>query len=317
MAELNWSDAQWQNVQNAVLQEFGRANVVSQVLPCFALPAPSIEAVRKEELSGPDSKTPDRKVTVTDDETIKLLNIRVLVELSHQQIVDESLASALLAFRRAANILAQTQDHFFFNGRGPTATGNATRAAAKGKEPFQDFIASGPSKMDGLVGARSQAVLPSLKAAKSPNRAWISAAEDGRPSRSVGNDTETLVTEVVGAIGRLEKDFHPGPFACILGTNLFTLAHKPVEKSMVLPADRINPLLERPLLRSGRLDLDTLSHGVVVSLAAGGPDIVVGARPKAQFLQITEGAKYVFRVYVRAVLRIKDPNNPGVRAFSI
>ena len=57
------------------------------------------------------------------------------------------------------------------------------------------------------------------------------------------------------------------------------------------------------------------NHGIVVSLAGGDIDIVVATPPKAQFLQMTEDAKYLFRVYEKFVLRIKDPT--AVRGFSI
>jgi hypothetical protein len=313
-------------VQNAVLQEFGKANVVSKLVPWLESPSASAESVRKEEVS---LSSATARVSVTDDETTKLFNARVFVELSHQQVIDESLASALLAFRRAANVLGQVQDHVVFNGYATMATAAEKRRAAQLADPYAQFIASGPSEKIGLVGAKSfadktnlRAEADAARAAKAANaqdtKKWADDAAEQCPTRPV-RDAEGLVKEIVRAIGSLEKDNHPGPFVCVLGTNLFTLAHTPMPNSMVLPADRINPLLDRPLLRSGRLDFkvgnDEFNHGVIVSLGAGGPDIVVGTRPKAQFLQIKEDAKYVFRVYLRAVLRIKDPSNPGVRAF--
>ena len=36
-------------------------------------------------------------------------------------------------------------------------------------------------------------------------------------------------------------------------------------------------------------------------------DIVVATPPKAQFLQMTPVARYLFRVYEKFLLRIKDP----------
>ena len=110
--------------------------------------------------------------------------------------------------------------------------------------------------------------------------------------------------DVVRAIGTLEKEFHPGPFACVLGDRLFEEAHKPRPDSMVLPADRISPMLKGSLFRCGRVHDQT---GIVVSLGGSDIDIVVATAPRAQFLQVTENAKYLFRVYEKFRLRIKDP----------
>ena len=73
---------------------------------------------------------------------------------------------------------------------------------------------------------------------------------------------------------------------------------------MVLPADRIKPLLRGPLLRSGQMDKLT---GILVSLSGTDIDFVVATSPRVQFLQVKEDAKYLFRVYEKFTMRIKDP----------
>jgi Encapsulating protein for peroxidase len=116
----------------------------------------------------------------------------------------------------------------------------------------------------------------------------------------------------VKSIHRLEDNFNPGPFACVLGNELFDRAHDP-SPSLVLPADRITPLLKGgPLLRSGKMDDNA---GIVVSLAGNAVDIVVGTPPTVQFLQRTDDAKFLFRVYERFVLRIRDAVRPPVAGF--
>ena len=75
MAELNWSDAQWEMVNNAVTESFNKASVASAFLPCYGpLPA-SAEYVKDEKISNGDSK-----VEIEDDTTLKLFNLRVTVE---------------------------------------------------------------------------------------------------------------------------------------------------------------------------------------------------------------------------------------------
>ncbi len=114
---------------------------------------------------------------------------------------------------------------------------------------------------------------------------------------------EDLVSQVASAVVQLETDFHPGPFACILGTDAFVAAHRPQSGTLVLPSDRITPILNGPLLRAGKMPA---KFGIVVSLAGSDIDIVVATPPRTQFLQMNSDAKYLFRVYEKFMLRIKD-----------
>ena len=52
-----------------------------------------------------------------------------------------------------------------------------------------------------------------------------------------------------------------------------------------------------------------------MSLAGSDIDLVVATPPKAQFLQMTADAKYLFRVYEKFMLRIKD--DTAVQGISI
>jgi hypothetical protein len=72
---------------------------------------------------------------------------------------------------------------------------------------------------------------------------------------------------------------------------------------MVLPADRIKPLLRGQLLRSGHMDPRT---GILVSLAGSNIDLAVPTPPNVEFLQQRGDGKYLFRVYERFTMRIKD-----------
>src|SRR5262249_45478086 len=105
------------------------------------------------------------------------------------------------------------------------------------------------------------------------------------------------------AIAGLEGKGHLGPFALVLGSRLFIAAHSPEPNSLVVPADRIKPLLEGPMLRSSTIYKD---EGVIVSLAGDPVDLVVASDIAVQFLQITLEPRYVFRVAQRFTLRIKQ-----------
>jgi len=269
-----WSSEQWDLVNKAVTEAFNKANVAGKFLPCYGPLADSAEYVRDEKVIV-DSKG---RLKVDDDDTLKLFNLRMLVELSSEQVNEEGLSSALLAFRRAANILGRDEDKIIFNGYS-----SAKSSMASGQK-----VASLTSKSETAAG---------LVPKKAPYKGPRGAVKNG----DIG---ELLVQDVVKKIGELEEGSHPGPFVGILGDRLFEEAHRPRPSSMVLPADRIAPML-KGLFRCGQIEPKT--EGIVVSLGGSDIDIVVATPPRAQFLQVTEDAKYLFRVYEKFRLRVKDP----------
>ena len=50
MADLNWTDAQWQKVNHCVTEAFDKASVASAFLPCYGPLQGSTETVRNERL---------------------------------------------------------------------------------------------------------------------------------------------------------------------------------------------------------------------------------------------------------------------------
>ena len=109
-------------------------------------------------------------------------------------------------------------------------------------------------------------------------------------------------------IGILENQGHVGPFAMILSTGLFDLAYTPLFPSLVVPADRVKPLLEGPLLRSSTLNF-FFERGVLVSVGADLLDLAIGSEIGVTLLQVSAAAspRYMFRVSERFTLRVKQP----------
>jgi len=289
MAELNWTDAQWQNVNAAVANAFREASVANAFLPMYGPLADSTEVVRNERLQQDDTSTPP---TIRLDRdypgvNLKLVNVTVMVELSSEQVVEETLTNALLTFRRAANILALGQDQSVFEGLRQRPQAQDSKLVANDRIEPQQGLADLPKRMLSF-----------------------------RPL-NMGNDRtigQAVVSAVVDATQTLEGRFNPGPFACVLGSELFTGVHDP-SQSLVLPADRIAPLLKGgPLLPATTMNPKA---GIVVSLAGNAVDIVVGTPPTTQFLQRTANAKFLFRVYERFALRIRDAVNLPVAGFRL
>jgi len=111
---------------------------------------------------------------------------------------------------------------------------------------------------------------------------------------------------VMDGITRLEARGHLGPFALVLGSDLFTTAYTPTP-ALVMPADRIIPhLAGGSLLRSSTINR---REGVLVSLAGELVDLVVASDISAKFIQITVEPRYIFRVSQRFTLRVKERNS--------
>jgi uncharacterized linocin/CFP29 family protein len=282
MAELSWTDAQWQKVNDAVNEAFGKASVASHpdFLQAYSHKGSS-ETVRNERLTLIDTTV---SLDVDHDSlNLRFVNLRVHVDLSSEQVADETMSNALLAFRRAANILAQEEDRIVFDGYQRGGNDSA-------------FVANNPRPQMGLADPLARMRF-----------GFIATA--GLTPAQIGN---SVVPQVVGAVRTLEDASNPGPFACILGSTLFEYIHTPDPNSLVLPADRIAPIVKGPLLRSGQMNEFT---GIVVSLGAGAVDIVVGTPPTVQFLQRTNEGRFLFRVYERFVLRVRDEDTRPIAGF--
>ncbi|MGH9421923.1 MAG: encapsulin, partial [Thermoanaerobaculia bacterium] len=184
-------------VNNTVSEVFAKASVASAFLPRYGPLPGSAENVRKEKIRAVDKKT----IKVTDDATLKLFNLRVFVELSSEQVADDALSSAQLAFRRAANTLAQAEDDIVFNGYQSAAapaegTAGGSQAAPGVTSFASNFVASEhPEKSKGLSE-------PSVPAGI--NRTVSKSPPDASDGVLTGSAGQEIVTAVVQAIGDLE-----------------------------------------------------------------------------------------------------------------
>lgn len=304
MSQLNWTEAQWNRVNSAITEEFTKGSVAGACLPCYGPLGASMETVSEQTF-----RYTAPTISIADNVTTAFWTIRTYVYLNSQQVADENLSSALFAFRRAANILARSEDSIVFVGHDdgslpagplkiPMGPPGSTAALTWSKPTGRaDVVANTPFLSRGLLTVRDDNSKHFPVASRT--------IRDVTGAKIADDFGENLVSEISRAIGALEKDGYPGPFACVLGQTAFVEARRPSISSLVLPADRITPMLGGPLLRSSKLPN---RHGVVASSCGEALDIVVATPPKAQFLHVNDNAKYVFRVYERFVLRIKDPN---------
>ena len=205
--QVPWTDEQWARVNQVIQDEAARARVAATFLPLYGPLPPDTDFVRADVL-GYSAQDGSPRMRIEDVATIPLPTLQVKVFLRGAQMADPQLSSALQMFRRAANILARLEDAVVFNGQSGAGAGpaNATAAGLPAQPIWEIF---GGSKSDGLF---LQAPGPQ------PLR---------KPAKPVEADGNALVSALSGAIGELEGSGHFGPFAVVLGQELFTAVQTP------------------------------------------------------------------------------------------
>ena len=207
------------------------------------------------------------------------------------------MTSALTLFRRAANIVARLEDALVFNGyKGYDPDGG-------GSAPPLPYGA--PDKGEQMWGGRASGLLIDANDVTTPALT--------PPHSEPVPDGNGLVKAVSDSIGYLETQGHFGPFAVVLSQDLFSVAQVPVNVASVtrrddgpssVPQDRILPLLGGgPVLRSSAL---LAGYGVVVALGGSPIELVVATDVSLQFLRATDDGHFIFRVYEKVSLRIRE-----------
>jgi len=283
--QMQWSDDQWNRVRQVVYEEARRARVAGNFLPLFGPLDADATYAKKQVLNEPGA---DSGLSVDDSESLKLATLQVRVRLRGSQVADPELSSALIAFRRAANLLARLEDTIVFGGQN-----------AKQEPRWNNAPDDAPWQV--LGGQESPGLWQAAKGHDGKSVIGVGRSPNKGPHQN-GNE---LVGAVSQAIGQLEANYHLGPFACVFGQDFFRTAQTPPDSSLVLPQDRILPFLGGgPLLRSSVLKP---ASGMVIALGGAPIDLVVDTDISVNFLQVTTDPWFVFRVYEKIVLRINQP----------
>jgi len=303
-SQAPWTDEQWALVRQAVQKEANRSRVAATFLPLYGPLSGDTDFVKSEELNyidtppsiGSSSGAGSETMSIDEQKTIPLTTLQVRVILHGAQMADPKLTSALEMFRRASNVLARLEDAIVFRGQ-----------KGKNEGPPDDAI-SGLKKIWTVRGGEYSVGLLGETKAELADRLIREADEKDKLAKKAPSAPKTdagqhLIHQVSEKIGDLEGKGHFGPFAVVLGQVLFDHAQM-ASAALLLPSDRIIPFLGGgPLLRSSTLPHD---QGIVVALGAAPVELVVATDVSVGFLQVTTDPLFVFRVFEKIALRIKE-----------
>jgi uncharacterized linocin/CFP29 family protein len=274
---LPWNDEIWHRIDSSVKAESLRRPPASAFLPRVD---PTMGALTTDS----DTTLLDTpQLSINEAATFPLVEVWVEFALTPQQVEREmELMTACTLAKRASNVLAQATDLLIFQGD----------AACSGDPLFTDRLArvrSGPAG-PGLVNA--------VAAGAEAQRIHVGAipAADHR----FGDRTFEAVTE---GRARLESQGHYGPYALILHTIPYADTFAPLAVTLATPASLLKPIVGAGFYETGTLPPLT---GLLISVGGNSMDLVVGCDATTTFLQQDAEGKYVFRVYERFALRVKD-----------
>ena len=297
---IQWTEDQWSIVQQTVREEARKVRVARSFLPVNG-PLPSeTDSVKTQPLA--DNRILNQlpgeardRLEVNDRNTQPLTNISVNVYLRNSQASQPDLSSALSMFRRAANIIARCEDRLIFQSQPANLPANFFNPI-----PHIFNVNTGGVRWDGL---RDTGMRWNPRNLGDPlHRIGVPGSRADWIARGGGLGTRLFVNDVSLGISRLEREGHLRPFVLVLGHTLFEIAHDP-SVALIMPADRIKPMLEGPILRSSTLPP---FQGVLLSLAGDPFDVVVPKDISVKFLQVTMEPRHVYRVSQRFTFRVKQ-----------
>jgi uncharacterized linocin/CFP29 family protein len=141
---------------------------------------------------------------------------------------------------------------------------------------------------------------------------------------------ENTVGAIAKAYSQLQAVGHNGPYTAVLYFYDYSDTFAPLASTLILPADRIQPLMTEGYFGTGTVpgipnpvtpnsavavagipnptNVATQAMGLVVSTGGNTMDMVIGQNPVTAFSQMDQYGNHLFRVLTRFALRLKDPS---------
>ncbi|OQY99737.1 MAG: hypothetical protein B6D35_08680 [Candidatus Brocadia sp. UTAMX2] len=278
--EINWPQAVWDEINNAVLAEVNKVRVAQKVFPTKVFDTNPTE-IPNEVIKFPD-------LTIAEGQTKPFVEIYQEFPLTSTQVKKEPDTKICKTLARmAAKAIALAEDTIIFQGE-------------KGTLPANVKVELVNSALDGILGEAVELV-PVVRA--------------GRPGLLYGENTFSAVAEGIAKL--VEKSQAPF-YALFLPTKAYADTFVPPSPaSLVTTAERIRPLTEGGFYGTGTLsDEDKNRKGLLVALGGEPTNLYVGREVTTEFVR-KDGQKYFFRVVERVQFVARDPRAFVLLGFEI
>lgn len=271
---------QWQGTQNwdeidKAVDDENQLKVAARFLPPYPLPGAT---------SAPRSVVNPKTspiLSIQQSDMLPLIEIGVQFALTEAQVDDEvNMHTGVTLAHRAGTLLDLAEDLVIFQGN----TGL--------QDPvFQVVQTDGSDAGTGLVFAPpKEQVIPVFPVEVDP----IDPSQNRYGENTFG--------AVAQAFALLQKT-HYGRCALVLHTNVYADTYAALPETLAVPAERIKGLVSDHFYVSSALPPFT---GILVAIDGDTMDLVVGQAPLTTFTQVSN-SQYLFRLYERMALRLKDP----------
>jgi uncharacterized linocin/CFP29 family protein len=271
---------QWQGTQNwdeidRAVDDENQLKVAARFLPPY--PLPGATSVPRSNINPRTSPI----LSIQQSDTIPLIEMGVQFALTEAQVDYEmNTHTAVTLAHRAGALLDLAEDLVIFQGN-----------TGLGDPVFQIVQTDGSDAGTGLVFSPPEdqiiPVFPIEVDNEDPNR------------NRYGENTFGAVAQ---AFALLQKT-HYGRCSLVLHTNVYADTYAALPETLAVPAERLKALVSDHFYVSSALPPFT---GILVAIDGDTMDLVVGQAPITTFTQVSN-SQYLFRLYERLALRLKDP----------
>jgi len=289
--EVNWSEAVWQEINDAVVTEVSKVRTAQKVFPTSLLDGDPTEVANDVIVfpEGPAGRGEARKfLSIREGQTKPFVEIYLEFPLTTAQVAREpQLKTCKTLARMAAKAVGLAEDVVLFQG-------------SDGNLPA-DVIADSVLAGKGLLGEAQRDDADNDDPYKVTQPIPVVPPEGRRNGVTWGEATFSAVTD---GIALLAAKAQAPKFALFLPVRAYADTFVPPgDQSLITTAERIKPLVE-----GGFMEVVTLpqTKGLLVALAGDPTSIYVGREATTEFVR-KEGAQYFFRVVERVQFVARDP----------
>jgi uncharacterized linocin/CFP29 family protein len=284
MNEVNWDQAVWQEINDAVMKEMAKVRIAQKVFPTMAFDTNPTE-VPNDVINFQD---PDG-FSIQEGRTKPYVEIYQEFPLTSTQVSKEpQMKTCMTLARMAAKAIALAEDRIIFHGNEGPLPGNVIADQRQSTE-------------NGLLGEAYSADADNNDPNRLSETIQVPRLDNPQTGAVWG---ENVFSAVAAGIALLTSKAQAPNYALFLPTQVYSDTFVPPSAaSLVTTAERIKPLVEGGFYGTGTLPPE---FGLLVALGGDPTSLYLGREATTEFLR-KDGSRYFFRVVERIQFVARDP----------